>query len=130
MLHLQKKCLGQSTNDLQSDEIIPNLNMYGYSEEEQHYQLGYNQQYSIFNHYPFTFFNQQHHQNEMIPITHQVVVQTENNQNDMKIYRLHKNHLHIVSQYFDSIEDFINLEMGVKACRGNMERFKYNPVSV
>ena len=44
--------------------------------------------------------------------------------------KLNKNHLHIVSRYFNSIDDFVHLEMGVKSCRGNLERFKYNPVSI
>ncbi|EDR21945.1 hypothetical protein EDI_272700 [Entamoeba dispar SAW760] len=38
------------------------------------------------------------------------------------------NEIMITSIYFDSINDFINLEMGVKRYRGNMERFHFNPI--
>ena len=34
----------------------------------------------------------------------------------------------IASRHFESIEDFINLEMGVKRFNGNMTKFHYNPV--
>ena len=32
--------------------------------------------------------------------------------------------------HFESIDDFINLEMGVKRFRGNLEKFFYNPISL
>ncbi|GAB1226456.1 hypothetical protein ENUP19_0294G0009 [Entamoeba nuttalli] len=38
------------------------------------------------------------------------------------------NEIMIVSKYFEDINDFINLEMGVKRFRGNMERFHFNPI--
>ncbi|BFU22490.1 leucine rich repeat protein bspa family [Entamoeba histolytica] len=38
------------------------------------------------------------------------------------------NEIKIVSKYFKDINDFINLEMGVKRFRGNMERFHFNPI--
>ncbi|BFU22340.1 leucine rich repeat protein bspa family [Entamoeba histolytica] len=38
------------------------------------------------------------------------------------------NEIMIVSKYFKDINDFINLEMGVKRFRGNMERFHFNPI--
>ena len=34
----------------------------------------------------------------------------------------------IASRHFESIEDFINLEMGVKRFNGNMTKFHYNPI--
>ncbi|BFU18076.1 Leucine rich repeats (6 copies)/Leucine rich repeat, putative [Entamoeba histolytica] len=38
------------------------------------------------------------------------------------------NEIMIVSKYFKGINDFINLEMGVKRFQGNMERFHFNPI--
>ncbi|BFU26445.1 hypothetical protein EHI_154590 [Entamoeba histolytica HM-1:IMSS] len=38
------------------------------------------------------------------------------------------NEIMIVSKYFEDINDFINLEMGVKRFEGNMERFHFNPI--
>ncbi|EDS88886.1 hypothetical protein EHI_106460 [Entamoeba histolytica HM-1:IMSS] len=38
------------------------------------------------------------------------------------------NEIKIVSKYFKDINDLINLEMGVKRFRGNMERFHFNPI--
>ena len=34
----------------------------------------------------------------------------------------------ITSRWFESIEDFINLEMGIKRFNGNMTKFFYNPI--
>ena len=34
----------------------------------------------------------------------------------------------IASRHFESIEDFINLETGVKRFNGNMTKFHYNPI--
>ncbi|EDR22111.1 hypothetical protein, conserved [Entamoeba dispar SAW760] len=42
--------------------------------------------------------------------------------------KLGYNEIMIVSMYFNDINDFINLEMGVKRYRGNMERFHFNPI--
>ena len=36
----------------------------------------------------------------------------------------------ITSKYFNSIEDFIHLEMATKRFRGNMEKFHYNPIAL
>ena len=36
----------------------------------------------------------------------------------------------IASRHFESIDDFINLEMGVKRFNGNMTKFHYNPISL
>ena len=36
----------------------------------------------------------------------------------------------IASRHFESIDDFINLELGVKRFNGNMSKFHYNPISV
>ncbi|GAB1226258.1 hypothetical protein ENUP19_0282G0008 [Entamoeba nuttalli] len=38
------------------------------------------------------------------------------------------NEIMIVSKYFEDINDFINLEIGIKRFRGNMERFHFNPI--
>ncbi|GAB1221254.1 hypothetical protein ENUP19_0075G0002 [Entamoeba nuttalli] len=38
------------------------------------------------------------------------------------------NEIMIVSKYFEDINDFINLEMGIKRFQGNMERFHFNPI--
>ncbi|ELP94506.1 hypothetical protein EIN_209050 [Entamoeba invadens IP1] len=37
-------------------------------------------------------------------------------------------HIMIVSQYFSTIDDFINLELVCKKFRGNMAKFHYNPI--
>ena len=34
----------------------------------------------------------------------------------------------IASRHFETIEDFINLELGVKRFNGNMTKFHYNPI--
>ncbi|EDR24032.1 hypothetical protein, conserved [Entamoeba dispar SAW760] len=44
--------------------------------------------------------------------------------------KLGYNEIMITSMYFNDIEDFINLEMGVKRFQGNMERFHFNPISL
>ncbi|GAB1226417.1 hypothetical protein ENUP19_0288G0004 [Entamoeba nuttalli] len=38
------------------------------------------------------------------------------------------NEIMIVSKYFEDINDFINLEIGIKRFQGNMERFHFNPI--
>ncbi|GAB1219560.1 hypothetical protein ENUP19_0038G0032 [Entamoeba nuttalli] len=38
------------------------------------------------------------------------------------------NEIMIVSKYFNDINDFINLEIGIKRFQGNMERFHFNPI--
>ncbi|BFU26173.1 Leucine rich repeats (6 copies), putative [Entamoeba histolytica] len=40
------------------------------------------------------------------------------------------NEIMIVSKYFEDINDFINLEIGVKRFQGNMERFHFNPIQL
>ncbi|GAT98975.1 leucine rich repeat protein bspa family [Entamoeba histolytica] len=42
--------------------------------------------------------------------------------------KLGYNEIMIVSKYFEDINDFINLEMGIKRFEGNMERFHFNPI--
>ena len=37
-------------------------------------------------------------------------------------------HLMVVSQYFEDINDFKNLEYATKKARGNMEKFHFNPI--
>ena len=38
--------------------------------------------------------------------------------------------IHQASKYFKSLDDFINIEKAHKKFRGNMELFKYNPISL
>ena len=45
-----------------------------------------------------------------------------------KLYSLDTYHIFYMSQYFLSINDFINLERGVKKALGNMEKYHYNPI--
>ncbi|EDR21914.1 hypothetical protein EDI_266780 [Entamoeba dispar SAW760] len=42
--------------------------------------------------------------------------------------KLGYNEIMIVSIYFNDINDFINLEIGIKRFQGNMERFHFNPI--
>ncbi|EDR27932.1 hypothetical protein, conserved [Entamoeba dispar SAW760] len=42
--------------------------------------------------------------------------------------KLGYNEIMITSMYFNDINDFINLEMGIKRFRGNIERFHFNPI--
>ncbi|EDR22079.1 hypothetical protein EDI_146410 [Entamoeba dispar SAW760] len=42
--------------------------------------------------------------------------------------KLGYNEIMIESKYFNNIDDFINLEIGIKRFRGNMERFHFNPI--
>ncbi|EDR26179.1 hypothetical protein, conserved [Entamoeba dispar SAW760] len=42
--------------------------------------------------------------------------------------KLGYNEIMITSMYFNDIEDFINLEIGIKRFQGNMERFHFNPI--
>ena len=36
----------------------------------------------------------------------------------------------IASRFFNSLQDYINLEMAVKRFRGNLDKFFYNPISL
>ncbi|EDR25121.1 hypothetical protein, conserved [Entamoeba dispar SAW760] len=42
--------------------------------------------------------------------------------------KLGYNEIMITSMYFNDINDFINLEIGIKKFQGNMERFHFNPI--
>ncbi|EDR29979.1 hypothetical protein, conserved [Entamoeba dispar SAW760] len=42
--------------------------------------------------------------------------------------KLGYNEIMITSKYFNDIKDFINLEIGIKRFRGNIERFHFNPI--
>ncbi|EDR22907.1 hypothetical protein, conserved [Entamoeba dispar SAW760] len=42
--------------------------------------------------------------------------------------RIGYNEIMITSKYFNDINDFINLEIGIKRFQGNMERFHFNPI--
>ena len=39
-------------------------------------------------------------------------------------------HLMIASKYFNSIDNFINLELATPKARGNMEKFHFNPIDL
>ena len=45
-------------------------------------------------------------------------------------YKLDNYCIFIASRYFNSIEDFINLEKSGRRFRGNLEKFHYNPIAV
>ena len=46
-----------------------------------------------------------------------------------KLYKLNNNYcIFLASRWFESIDDFINLEKVSKRMRGNMEKFHYNPI--
>ena len=47
-----------------------------------------------------------------------------------KMSRMDHYTMFIASRWFDSIDDFINLEIGVKRFQGNMTKFHYNPISL
>ena len=36
--------------------------------------------------------------------------------------------LMVVSKYFESIDDFINMEIGITKAKGNMSKFHFNPI--
>ncbi|ELP90253.1 hypothetical protein EIN_339140 [Entamoeba invadens IP1] len=44
------------------------------------------------------------------------------------MYGLSGDHVMVVSKYFKTINDFINLELVCKKFRGNMEKFHFNPI--
>ena len=43
-------------------------------------------------------------------------------------HKLGPYHLMVASQYFDSIDDFKNMEYATKKGKGNMEKFHFNPI--
>ena len=47
-----------------------------------------------------------------------------------KIGQCHNYCIFLASMHFESIDDFINLEIAVKRFRGNLEKFFYNPISL
>ncbi|EDR22585.1 hypothetical protein EDI_299960 [Entamoeba dispar SAW760] len=53
---------------------------------------------------------------------------TSTNINNKSIMKLGYNEIMITSMYFNDINDFINLEIGVKRFQGNIERFHFNPI--
>ena len=55
---------------------------------------------------------------------------TTKEKESMKFYSLDNYCIFIASRYFESIEDFINLEFVCKRLRGNMEKFHYNPINL
>ena len=46
------------------------------------------------------------------------------------ISRMDNYTMFIASRWFDTIDDYINLELGVKRFQGNMTKFHYNPISL
>ena len=36
----------------------------------------------------------------------------------------------VVSKYFNTIDDFINMELGIPKTKGNMEKFHFNPIAL
>ena len=46
----------------------------------------------------------------------------------MSKYQLSPYDLMVVSKYFESIDDFINMEIGIPKTKGNMSKFHYNPI--
>ena len=38
--------------------------------------------------------------------------------------------LMVVSKYFNTIDDFINMELGIPKTKGNMEKFHFNPIAL
>ena len=38
--------------------------------------------------------------------------------------------LMVVSKYFNTIDDFVNMELGIPKTKGNMEKFHYNPIAL
>ena len=49
---------------------------------------------------------------------------------ELKLYKLDNYTIFLAAKYFETIEDFINLEMAVKRFRGTLEKFHYNPISL
>ena len=43
-------------------------------------------------------------------------------------YQLSPYDLMVVSKYFESIDDFINMEIGIPKAKGNMSKFHFNPI--
>ena len=39
-------------------------------------------------------------------------------------------HLMIVSKYFDTIDDYINMELATPKAKGNMEKFRMNHIAL
>ena len=48
----------------------------------------------------------------------------------LKIFKLNNSCLMYVSRYFDTVQDFINLELSCPHFICNMEKFYYNPISL
>ena len=42
--------------------------------------------------------------------------------------KLESNHLMIISQYFETIDDFKNLQFATSKVKSNMENFQFNPI--
>ena len=48
----------------------------------------------------------------------------------MKLYKLDNYCVMIAAKYFESIDDFMNLELGCKRYRGTIDKFHYNPIPI
>ena len=44
--------------------------------------------------------------------------------------KLYAYDLMVVSKYFESIDDFINMELATPKAEGNMEKFHFNPIAL
>ena len=48
----------------------------------------------------------------------------------LQLYQLDNYCIMIASKFFNTIDDYINIELGIKHFRGNTEKFHYNPISI
>ena len=48
----------------------------------------------------------------------------------LKLFKLNNYCIFLAAKYFESIEDYFNLETAVKRFRGTMDKFHYNPISL
>ena len=72
--------------------------------------------------------NDEYHINKIVEISETL---TCKERTKYKLYELdNTNFLFLVSHYFESLDDFINLELSVKKYQGNMKKFVFNPISV
>ncbi|EDR28374.1 hypothetical protein EDI_267850 [Entamoeba dispar SAW760] len=65
---------------------------------------------------------------EMIINIKRIIYNNKINKRMTEKSKLRRYAIKITSKYFNDIEDFINLEIGIKRFQGNMERFHFNPI--
>ena len=86
--------------------------------------IGGNFLHIMVNKYP----NDEYHINKIVEMSETL---TCKERTKYKLYELdNTNFLFLVSHYFESLDDFINLELSVKKYQGNMKKFVFNPISV